>query len=446
MKKKILSFTFFVTNVIAFAQYEEFENWKTTTAKSLEGYETSAVANFITTGLSIQSTDKYSGNYAVRLAVSKFQNDTVFGYFLNGDPDNNKGGQEITLSTIDSIVGYYKCDIMSGDSAAIVCMPRSAGTPTGSNQVFYFKGKQATWKRFSFYVGATSVDTAIIAAAAGDPLNNFNGIDGSYILFDDIKLIGTGGTQDITNGGFENWSDVSWEEPDGWETAASFGALTSTSPVKKSSDSQSGMYAIELTTFIFDNDTIPGYATKKEAFTGTPTNIEFYYKYIPSGTDTSFVQIVLHQGGNVVGVYGNQFTALKNTYTKYTSAINPPASPDSVSITLYSGAKPGSVLKVDHIDFIFPVGISDFVDVERIVSYPNPVKDILNIRFNLKTNDNVTLNLIDVSGKRLESISLGTLSEGTYTETINTTEYSSGVYFLEFLLGKNRVMNKIVIE
>lgn len=461
MKKTLLSLSILFTGLTGFAQYEGFENWTTNSVLSLDDYQTPANEMGAFGNLSFQqSTDAVDGTYSVRLETVVIPGgDTAFGYFLSGDPTSFTPGQPVTIGNVDSITGYYKYDVMANDSVTFLPVTFFSGTPTGpaSGEPFYITGTQATWKRFSYYIGASFADSLLLAVATGDPLNNFNGIPGTWIMFDNIQLKSSTGTpQNILNHSFENWTPINWDEPVGIMTSNQWAVGEPTMPAVKSPDMYSGSFALELNTIVTgNNDTIQGIATnggigQNGAFggvpyTGQPDAVNFYYKFTPSGIDTAWANIEFKSGGSVIGQGGVQLDPA-GTYTMSSNLLSIPSAPDTMLYIFYSGDNPGSQLIVDHVDFTFPVGINENIKVDRIVSYPNPTTAVLNIKFELKNNNLVTANLIDITGKVLSTKSFGNLNAGVYNESFNTSSFNAGVYFIEFLIGDEKIVNRFLIK
>ncbi len=407
-----------------------------------------------------QITDPFTGAYSLKLetVISPTNGDTIFGYFLSGDPDAGAPGQAVTLpfpGAVDSLIGWYKCDLMPNDSAVILLETFALSNTTGGG-VFYIKGQQPTWKRFSYPVNALGSDSILVAAASSDAINDYNGVPGSWIQFDDIQLKGPAGTMDILNHSFENWTTITWDNPDGWNTANPYVFNEPIMPAIKSTDMYAGSFALQLTTITNDRgDTIAGIASNGTfdqngfiggtPYTADPIGIEFYYKNSLAGIDTSWASIAFKNNGSTILQTGSQLTAV-GTYTMFSQMFNLPMTPDTVLLGIYAGENPGSSLFIDNIDFIFPVGITEEITVEELVTYPNPVTDLLKIRFNIKNNNEVSIRLIDAVGKELVNRSLGNLTSGTYRESFNTSNFSNGVYFLEFTLGSEKIVERFIVK
>lgn len=455
MKKILLSLSVILFSINCFAQFEGFENWTQNQIQSLEDYETSANEGQQNTQ---QSTDAHTGLYSVKLEVMQLPSgDTTFGYFVSGNPEDSLPGQQVTLNNVDSVVGYYKADFQSGDSALFIAMTTFMGSPTGGG-TFYITQSQSNWTRFAFYVGALVADSLMIGGANGNPLNEINGVPGSWIMFDDIQLkSSTGVTQDILNNSFENWTPLLWDEIDGWNTTNKWYIGEPLMPVVKTTDVHTGNFAVQLNTFIdsrgdtswsqitngiFGDNQMEGGVP----FSGNPTSVEFYYKYAPVGNDTAYFNIEFKKTGFSSQWVGTNISGSASSYTLNSNFLPLLNSPDSLMIYISAGRNPGTQLKVDDINFVFPVSVSEFVDVEKIVAYPNPVKEVLNIRFNLKADKNIKIRLVDIVGKELTSLDFGNLSIGTYNQTFNVSSYSSGVYFIEFLIDGEKRVERFVVE
>ncbi len=459
MKKTLLFISSILLGTISYAQYEGFENWTSNTLLNLDDYKTMIDERGLEGALAVKrSTDAFAGTYSIRLetVISPTNADTIFGFFLSGDPDTQTPGQATGLNGVDSIIGYYKYDIMSGDSCTLIASTFASSIPTGGGIFHIPTGTQTTWKRFAYAINALASDSLLLAAATGDPLIDFKGIQGTWIQFDNIQLKKGNQVVSVLNGGFENWTATNWEEPTNWKTSNYAAIFEPLLPVTKTIDKYAGNFAIELNTIVNNNnDTIAGLISNGDfnqngliggqPFSGVPTAVEFYYKNTLSGVDTSWASIQFKSGGNVIATYGGQLAPVVN-YTLVNQPVTLPMAADSVLIGAFAGENPGSKLFIDNIDLVFPVGVSENLSVEKLVTYPNPATDQIKIRFNLKNNSNVTIRLIDVTGKELTSRSLGQLSAGTFTESFNTSNYSSGIYFIEFLLDEEKIVERFTIK
>ena len=195
-----------------------FENWTSTTYQKLDNYTTqSSFVLFLFDSLVTErDTDRIAGKYSIKMKTRIVGNDTVFGFFTSGDFDTDNGFPYSQRP--DSLVGYYKCDVKAGDSAFVLVRFSVAGT-IFSFAIKEFTGTQNTWTRFSMPLNLLlTPDSMFIGGVSSNAINEINIQDGSTLMLDSLHFVGTGITQQILNGDFENWSDITYEEPDDWST------------------------------------------------------------------------------------------------------------------------------------------------------------------------------------------------------------------------------------
>lgn len=70
-------------------------------------------------------------------------------------------------------------------------------------------------------------------------------------------------------------------------------------------------------------------------------------------------------------------------------------------------------------------------NVTSIKAFPNPVVNDLYVNFELAQSDNVNVLVIDASGKLVDDIEIGLLVAGEQTITIDFSDLSRGIYFVE---------------
>jgi len=76
-----------------------------------------------------------------------------------------------------------------------------------------------------------------------------------------------------------------------------------------------------------------------------------------------------------------------------------------------------------------------------VKAYPNPVTDILKIRFTLKKTDDYILQLLDVTGKKLLIKELNRVATGE-TYEVDMSGYAPGIYLLN-ITSKDHKTNQI---
>ena len=96
-----------------------------------------------------------------------------------------------------------------------------------------------------------------------------------------------------------------------------------------------------------------------------------------------------------------------------------------------------------HHDYIRKVYIP--VGIEVGDAYPNPFNPVCIIPFSLDTDRHVTVQLHDVSGRKIKTITDKHYTAGTYDITVNDPSLSSGLYFVRVNSGNKIETRKILM-
>ncbi|MCF8364906.1 MAG: T9SS type A sorting domain-containing protein [Bacteroidales bacterium] len=78
--------------------------------------------------------------------------------------------------------------------------------------------------------------------------------------------------------------------------------------------------------------------------------------------------------------------------------------------------------------------------------YPNPVVNTANISYTLATNESVTINVNDISGKLVKQFDLNMQSEGKHDFSFDCNELISGVYIISVRAGSSYQNAKFVVK
>lgn len=76
---------------------------------------------------------------------------------------------------------------------------------------------------------------------------------------------------------------------------------------------------------------------------------------------------------------------------------------------------------------------------------PNPFNDFTNVSYELAENAAVSMDIFDISGKKVQTIEEGKKSAGNHTLQFNSANLQAGVYFYTLNAGENRVTKRMTI-
>ncbi len=218
-------------------------------------------------------------------------------------------------------------------------------------------------------------------------------------------------------------------------------------------------------------------STTKEIFlaaTGVPNqaagkkigvSLSFKPGYSYSITDSinaknSFYLLSYQQNGDSIGGAGTTPTYY-GTATNYSSDMNCSyALPKSVRYNINANGWNGYFIPTwawtpsyayeNHIiEFKIsnpPTGIAEFENGAKLgQNIPNPFTNSTEIRYELEKTAKVTLNVFDVTGKKVVSINDGEQHAGNHSFTINSSNMSEGVYYYSINVGDNSTSTRKMV-
>jgi len=99
-------------------------------------------------------------------------------------------------------------------------------------------------------------------------------------------------------------------------------------------------------------------------------------------------------------------------------------------------------------DFISNPGFKSSIDNKVSVSQnrPNPFNGNTQIDINLDKAANVSVEVINITGQTVYSMSLGRKASGTHTVNLNSDNLSSGIYFYTVTAGTSQVTKKMIVK
>lgn len=274
----------------------------------------------------------------------------------------------------------------------------------------------------------------------------------------------------LKNGSFEKWSVISgaYEDPDFFYSLNFLVQFGFDETTLKSTDAHSGSFAAKLVSksssfgaipgllcsnFMFDQNGNPVFEKNLIPFNSRPIALEFYFKYFPQVGDSALSQIVLTKWNSTlskrdtIGLANWAFADSVNSYTKAWLKFNYLSTeiPDSMGfifVSSFDGFNPivGSILFLDDLQFTYNgVGLNEITDQEKIIVYPNPAKDFIQI---INSNENSILRIYDLTGKLC--VEQKRINEQTKFKLENLNE---GIYFVVITDKKNEIKlnQKLVI-
>lgn len=458
--KTLYSLCIVLISVSAFGQIPNanFENWNTT------NYIFPVNWNFFGT---ITRVSGANGNYAVKMERSG----DAPGAVVKGDPQGGQfaGGMPINVLP-DSIVGNFNYSIAPNDTAWVLVNFKFQGTTLSFDIGTLTGNSGGGFVHLGFknhFSSAQLPDTVFVGVTSTNPNDTTNPM-GGYVIVDDLEFKDASGTTyPIDNGDFENWNNISNDDPIDWFTSNISYAPYMLFPVSKTTDAQNGNFAIRLENLSFSNGLATAYAlcgpqgqngpAPGFAVSGRDSVFEGYYKFFPQNGDTGQIGIMYFYQGSQVGWGFSIITDTAANYTHFSAPIgfNPGflGTPDSAAVFMLpfvGGSNPhgNSVLFVDNLSLIAPtVSLHKLEDVNNMVSlFPNPAKEMVTVQCNLKQVSDITISIIDAAGNELAAITQKGTVNTVNMIPIDLTNFENGVYLIKVKTGTSLEIKKLIIQ
>ena len=104
-----------------------------------------------------------------------------------------------------------------------------------------------------------------------------------------------------------------------------------------------------------------------------------------------------------------------------------------------------TIMATDIRNFLNGTGIKENNLISKINLFPNPSNEQVKLTFELKEVSNVKIELFDISGRLVSTVSEKKNQVGEIVETINTNLYSEGAYLVKINANGNISQQKLNI-
>ena len=197
--------------------------------------------------------------------------------------------------------------------------------------------------------------------------------------------------------------------------------------------------------------------------TATAAQLTFiiaHARYSASFTDRLKVMVSTDCGTTWTTPWDKSGATLATTTTLVTTSYIPTVSQwrnESVDMTPYLGQSQvmvkfqaingyGNNLYLDDVNLTTAVGINEKTSENAVEVYPNPFNGVANVSVTLAKSANVSFNVVNMLGQVVYTRSMGQLSTGTYNTTLNSANFGSGMYYINFNIDGENMVKKISVN
>ena len=150
---------------------------------------------------------------------------------------------------------------------------------------------------------------------------------------------------------------------------------------------------------------------------------------------------------------GSTYLVVVGCYTEFfygTSGF----SPDQTSFILYGGyGGTGNQYYTNstpmvRMNFDPSLAIAEVSQTGAILgqNMPNPFDNNSTINFELTNTSDVQFEFVDMTGKVVKTMDLGTLTNGSHSIQVDATEFASGVYYYSLVSEGSKITSKMIVQ
>ena len=411
-----------------------FENWESVPLAFVPDDWKVELSHEFANQVNTQVNESTDGTYSLKLTTvdDPLGTEPYLGFAVLGEVgESGPSGGIPWTEDVDQLQFDAKYDIQSGDIGyAMVQIYDNSGILIGGGTMSFTGTQTTVLATETLDISYTGTPAEImIGFVSSDFQNTANAVAGSWMQVDNVRLF-NGGMEvstPIPNYSFENWSEITIDDPTFWTSSNMELSVDNTPNVEQSTNAYNGTYAAQLTNLQMTGYVMVGalsYGDKlwdgQVAYTDKPQFFTGAYNYMPVGNDYASIYISFYDN-SAQNVAGNYLDI--NATTGYKTFVLPlywdPANNDPVttSIGVIAGQNQvaGSVLLVD--DFKFENGsMVNFTVHDNSTPTPNFIMGAtINIDSYVGTDGTTDLN---------GDYSLP-LPDGTYNITVTHPDYDN---------------------
>ncbi len=425
-----------------------FENWTTTNVYDYTTtWGSSNEAEWQGTPTVLKSTDAFLGTYSAELTKLTVNTNDAFGYVYLGGLSGGPTPDFSYTPNFDTLKFNYKANITGGD--VYVVLVRSLFNTESAPEIIQANVvTQSSWTEAVVTIPPGVQDEMFLGIVMGDPFNSNFPVDGSWVKIDNIRLFdGATAVSALPDFSLENWSTLTNEGPDSWNSLNVLQNILVSPSVTKTTDIHSGSFAVRMENKVsaISGDTtiallslapLDGSSASIPYAAATPSTFSGWYKYTNTQADTASIQVLFYQGATVV-CYHLELLTSAAAYTQFSSPLTFLGTPDSIQILVTAGLKASSVLFLDDLAFTGGgVGVDEMVKM-NISLYPNPANNEVSI---------FTEGVFDFSIYTTQGQIVASQTNNNSLQKISLLNIQAGTYFVKIANDKTTTIQKLIVE
>ncbi|HHG86395.1 MAG TPA: PKD domain-containing protein [Bacteroidetes bacterium] len=90
--------------------------------------------------------------------------------------------------------------------------------------------------------------------------------------------------------------------------------------------------------------------------------------------------------------------------------------------------------------------VAPALSAQSLEIFPNPASDLVNLRLNIDTQADVSLQMMNIEGRSIMQMDAGSLGAGEHTLSLETATLPSGLYLVRVQVGNQQITKKLMVR
>lgn len=198
----------------------------------------------------------------------------------------------------------------------------------------------------------------------------------------------------------------------------------------------------------FSNVTLPSVTFKVANAQRSSTSTDALKMFASSNCGQTWTQRWGKTGATLAtaGVVTTTFTPTSAQWRQETVSMNPFALKPNVRLKFQNTSNRGNNTYIDDLNITGTlVSIEEAEDVQTgFAIYPNPTNGIANVSFYLSRNNEVQVEVKDITGKLVQVVAKENMTPGVHEMTL--PQLSPGVYMIDLSIGNKHHIRKLIVS
>lgn len=164
----------------------------------------------------------------------------------------------------------------------------------------------------------------------------------------------------------------------------------------------------------------------------------------------TWVQRWVKSAANLNSVSGTQTSAFTPTSSQWAQAsvvVTNYANDTNVRFKFEFTSGGGNNIYIEDINISGPAGMNDVDNgIQQFLVFPNPATEQATVSIVLADKQNINLQVVDITGRVVNSLASGMQQAGSHNYQLNTTSLTAGIYFIRLQSGGKTTTQKLIVQ